>query len=187
MPVVWFILFWLIVLICVYPKFFAGLIAAIGLAVTIHKINKSNREEIERQERVKEAEKREWENKERRLKEEEKKRVDEKRREDELSQAVSKGIDVCRECKTITPNRCVRCHKCISCWSNRSSRYSHLCSHCGQGVASRECAYAESHGKDVCWDCLTVEPLRCYCGNCTICYGHAGWNECNSCSSDDDD
>ncbi|QQG52979.1 MAG: hypothetical protein HY931_01965 [Candidatus Falkowbacteria bacterium] len=25
--------------------------------------------------------------------------------------------------------------------------------------------------RDVCMNCYTVEPKRCYCGHCTACYG----------------
>jgi flagellar biosynthesis/type III secretory pathway M-ring protein FliF/YscJ len=27
-------------------------------------------------------------------------------------------------------------------------------------------------GKDVCLNCYTIEPRRCYCGHCTACYGY---------------
>ena len=193
MPIVWAILFVLAALIYSYPEFFVGLIGFIILGVVIYKINKSAREDEERQEREVEREKQRREDEKRRIREEKKRREEEeKKREEEkkldhaIAQAIGKGIDACKDCKTITPNRCSRCRKCISCWSNRSSRYGHLCKHCGQGVASRECAYAETNGKDVCWDCLTVEPSRCHCGDCTVCHGYGG-NECYSHSSDDDD
>jgi len=34
------------------------------------------------------------------------------------------------------------------------------------------------HARDFCGE------EGCYCGNCFYCYGHAGGNECNVCSSD---
>lgn len=57
------------------------------------------------------------------------------------------------------------------------------------------CCKAEDEGKDVCWDCLTVEPNRCpgnyrECGNCLECarkndhLGLCGHGLCCECSDE---
>ncbi|MFZ2167776.1 MAG: hypothetical protein WAV50_02810 [Minisyncoccia bacterium] len=39
---------------------------------------------------------------------------------------------------------------------------------------------AADEGRDVCMNCLTVEPTRCYCGNCCHCCGGTS-SGCSSC------
>jgi hypothetical protein len=47
---------------------------------------------------------------------------------------------------------------------------------------------AENEGKDVCWDCLSIEPARCrYCGRCMNCVGGYYRDICTRCDYDDDD
>ena len=156
------------------PLIVVVIVVVVGFLVS--SFQESKRKNIERQE----SEKRRQQEKEK----EEARLAETRKREEDFNRAVRAGTDVCMKCKSINPKRCSHCRNCISCWNTRSRRYDHLCSGCGQGVAARECAYAESRGKDVCWICLTSKPLRCYCGNCTICYPGGG-NECSVHYDDD--
>ena len=40
---------------------------------------------------------------------------------------------------------------------------------------------AANEGRDVCMNCLTIEPSRCYCGNCNNCCGgtSSGGSSCD--------
>lgn len=152
--------------------------AAIFTMATIFVIAYARHKKLEQ---AKETERRHIAEHERRTREENEKRERERRKKEELKQAVRAGKDVCSKCETIGPRRCSHCSICINCGWNRSSRYSDLCDKCGKEVGRRECAIAEGQERDVCWDCLSVEPSRCYCGNCYNCYGNAG-GECNVCS-----
>lgn len=44
----------------------------------------------------------------------------------------------------------------------------------------RAAGAAMAQGLDVCLTCLTVEPSRCYCGNCNTCHGGTS-SGCNVC------
>ncbi len=58
------------------------------------------------------------------------------------------------------------------------------CSRCGEVTERFDTEHCHErhckrcHARDFCGE------EGCYCGNCFHCYGHAGGNECNVCSSD---
>ena len=97
-----------------------------------------------------------------------------------FEKAVERGEDVCWSCKTIKPERCVNCGECISCYENRAYRSGNECCSCWRKRIERECKKAENKGHDVCYSCGTIDPERCYCGNCTVCYGGTS-SGCNVC------
>ena len=108
------------------------------------------------------------------------------RRDDAIAQAKRQGVYVCDRCKTIDPKRCSKCKACLIC--SQSSRYEHLCNFCWKGVATRECAHADNQGEDVCWDCLTVDPLRCrHCDRCIGRCNSSSDGKCWQCRPPSDD
>jgi len=99
-------------------------------------------------------------------------------------QLADLGKDVCIECCTNNPKRCL-CGKCLNCYEEVEGK----CEECYlEQERIRKAKQAESEGKDVCPNCYTIEPDRCHCGNCLTC--HSGsYGECDQCdcdSSDDD-
>lgn len=111
-------------------------------------------------------------------------------KEEKFQQAEREGTNVCRDCKTINPKRCL-CGKCIEyvkpCYDNCSSYTGDECNKCYWRRKRRECEAAERRGEGVCWDCLTVRPSRCInegCNVCTdsLCGGDGGGGLCCNCA-----
>lgn len=112
-------------------------------------------------------------------KQEEKKESDGERRYRLFREAESQGEDVCQECKSIKPRRCSNpsCGKCLMsyCCGRKGPDGTTLCVDCYTKEREEICREAEDEGENVCWECLTVNPILLECGHCNC-------NECAQCS-----
>jgi hypothetical protein len=157
------------------------LLIAIVIIVRSQKSAKKQRQQAEQEKKYEEA------RKNRAAVEKEKSRISADQRaqaETRFQEAIRRGIDVCRKCKTIQPKRCV-CGACIASYScGKSSRSDHECEKCYWKRKDRECDEAERKGIDVCRECRTIRPKRCEietCRNCMNCWGDAGGGVCCPC------
>jgi hypothetical protein len=90
------------------------------------------------------------------------------------------GKDACGVCKAIEPDRC-ECGKCIAARPCNYDAKDGECSDCNHLRRTRSCREAEARGDDVCWECLTPRPERCYCGRCVSNCNAGTTSGCNVC------
>lgn len=149
-----------------YPQV-ALFIAAIVLLLRWHHLDqKKNRLRVEQQNREEQQQIQAQRAEEQR--EADRRRSTEKDRL--VRNALLAGGDACQQCKTIRPLRCA-CGACIATYPCSAGFGPGTCESCHRKVRAAACRKAEALGHDVCGDCLTVQPDRCYCGNCVVCYG----------------
>lgn len=96
-------------------------------------------------------------------------------------------LDKCSKCHTVLPDRCPYCHRCLIC---NPEIIGDKCSECHalqerllmHKKAMRPlCKKLAELGKNVCIECCSNEPKRCYCGKCLICNEEVYEGECKDC------